>query len=1054
MKSIWLKTVQFFTHNIFITNFIIIAILLLGALININMRREVAPAVEADAVHINIYYPTASAQEIEQDIIAPLEEVIQSFDIDVRYRSFANDSYGNITSVLPLDADIVNSRQRLIAALQSAPNLPSEARIVITEEGAQSIPMYYFSLQLKDEYKDNINILQREAHRLQQEIKKIDDIYTLETSGLLQKEIFVNVNPKKLLQFYISLQEIVSSLLRRNINNSEGILNVGTQEKILVTDAGFEYPLDITNTIIRSNFEKQTVSISDIASTEEGFEQANNDVFVNGNRAVFFGIRAKNTANISKLTKEIDYLLTQRQKKLPKELELSIVDKRADSINSILNLTLESAFISIIIVFIVLLLFLDWRTAFWTTASIPVTISILIVTLYYSNISMNIITLCGIITALGMLVDHGIVIAENIHNYRALGHKPKNAIRLGVGEVLLPIFITVITTIVAFMPLLLIQDTIGNLIKPLPIVISLALIFSFLDAIFFLPTHLSHVPLSKSHTQEKPWFKKLKQSYGKLLELALKFRYLVVLGFICILGATTILAGNMFKGFVFMEEIGVSSIYVNMEAPGGTSREEMKKLVNEVTQLVKQTIPEHERTIIKEEIGKYHILAFASKGFAPNKGQVAIYLTPLSQRTREYDAILKNIQQVIDNSPLTNNFTRIFYDSFGLIPNVNAALNMQFLQSSGSNSDEYIKAMQEVFAYVKTLEGVINPEHTALSGKNQVIMQFDYNKMAQLGIDARIVSDTLKIAISGMVPTSWRTYSEKIPYIVRLDPEYKNSIDKLQDLLIPNIFNKLIPLREFTSITEVPGGPDIWRSYGQRMVEIFINIDPEKTTPTIISEKIQQYYDTISHKYPDVDIQKAGDSVTISKAFEDFKLAFLVASILIYIILLLLFKEPLQPIIVLIAVPFGIIGAVWAFHLHNQVLSFMSLVGIVGLSGIVVNDAIVMVDFINKVVQQKQQDDNMIAMIIEGAQNRLKAVLLTTITTIAGLLPSIYGLKGVADLIIPITTAIAYGLLFATLLTPFFIPILYMISNDAKIFLKNMFSKKKKTSSTFHQSDI
>ncbi len=876
-------------------------------------------------------------------------------------------------------------------------------------------------------FKQPNDTLQNEAHRLYQQILKLNDVYTIETSGLLQREIYVDINPSKLYEYYMSLQEIVRSLLRRNINSSDGIININNSEKVIVTDAGYNYPLDITNTIIRSNFEKNAISIGDVAVASEGYENANNDVYINNAKAVFFGVRAKNEVDITKLTRELDDLLTSKESNLPESLQIVVVDKRSDSVNTILNLTQSSALMGIIIVFLMLLLFLDWRTAFWTTASIPITVCILLIALYYTNVSMNIITLCGIITALGMLVDHGIVISENIYRYREMGYPPNRAVQLGIQEVFMPVLVTVITTVVAFMPMLLIRDTIGSLIKPLPIVISLALIFSFVDSMFFLPAHLAHIPLSKPRNTAA--FERFKTAYGSALTFVLKYRYLVVLMFLGLLVATLFVARHMFRGFVFMEPIGVSSIYVNLEGPSDINREQMKNLVNELTEVIKDTVPEHERTIIKEEIGKYHIIALSSKGYAPNKGQIAVYLSPLDERARDYDAILRSVEDAVMSSPLSTNFSRIFFDSFGLIPKTDSALNVRFLQGVGDDSKDYIDAMLEVYDFSQTVDGVVNPTHSTLDGNSKLVIEFDFIKMAQLGVDPSIVSETIRIAVAGFIPTMWRTTQDKIPYIVRLD-ESRNSIEELQELLIPNIANKLIPLKEFTSISEIPGGEDILRSAGQRMVEINIDVEPNQTTPTIVSRQIENFYNSISNRYPNVDFTTGGESRTISRAFEDFRLAFLIACMLIYIILLMLFREPLQPLIVLIAIPFGMIGAIWAFYFHNQVLSFMSLVGIVGLSGIVVNDAIVMVDFINRVVNESEDKNNIIPQVVEGAKNRIKAVILTTLTTIAGLMPSIYGLRGVADLIVPITTAIAYGLLFATILIPFFIPVLYMVITD------------------------
>ncbi|MGL4367796.1 MAG: efflux RND transporter permease subunit [Brevinemataceae bacterium] len=1032
------KFIYFFSDNLKITNILLITILILGITVNFLLKREVTPFVEAHAVHINIYSPGLSAQDIEQDVIAVFEEEIQGFEIKTSYHSFANDSYGKIMISLPVNKNLRESRENLIQLLKHTPNIPEHTRIKITEEGGNSLPMYYFTLSLKDS--TNQSLLQQYASQINKEIKKISEISDTEVGGLLSKEVHINVDPKNIKKLYISFYEIVKAIRNRNINTMSGTIETDQEEKLLITDASFKNSLDITNTIIRSNFEKKSILLKDVANITEGFETAPYDVYINGKPGVFFGIKAKHNTDISKLTKKIDTYINQTKKLLPKELELTVVNKRADSINEILDLTLYSILGNICIVFLILLIFLDRRTAFWTTMSILISIATVLIVMYLSGITMNIITLAGIITVLGMLVDHGIIISENIYHYKEQGYKPQKAVILGIQEVFFPILITVATTIAAFLPLLLIKDTIGDLIKPLPIVICLALIFSFLDAVLFLPVHLMHTDIKKAHL-EKPWIEKLKNYYGTFLQHVLKNRSLVLGIFITIFIATSILAVKMFKGFILLEPIGVGSIYINLEAKGGISRQEMYQYVTQIKSIVEKSIPANERSAIKEDIGKYHILSFSSKGFSPNRGQISVYLTPMSNRTRTFDQILDVVQKDIDASPYKTNFTRIFYDSFGLVPKTANALNIRFLQKSFSDSLNYIDAMKEVYNYVLGLEGVINPEHSALSGKKKLLINFNYEQMARLGLDVHTVSETLKIAANGLNTSLWRSYTEKIPYIVRLTPDSKNDINQIRNIDIPNFFSSLIPLKEIAEINEIEGSADILRSLGERMTEIYIDIDPKLTTPTLIEKQILDFYATIQQKYTDVTLQLEGESKSISNAFADLKISFFISLIIIYVILFILFKNSLQPFIVLLAIPFGMIGSIWAFYFHGQVLSFMSLIGIVGLSGVVVNDAVVMVDMINQTIKKdahnKPSQTEIINMITIGAKHRFKAVILTTLTTVLGLLPSIYTLKGSANLIIPTITAMAYGLLFATFQTLLLIPVLYLTGMDIQTLFKN-----------------
>jgi len=1042
----WNRVINFFITNITITNVFMITLLCLGIICGIRLKRDISPYVESNSVFVRIYSPGSTAQEIEQDIIRPLETEIQKLENKPEYTSFANNKFGQIRAVFTGEPNINTLKEMkrdFIDQLRNSSDFGKNVKITFSEDGAQSIPMYYFAL-----YKTESSLLsQIEFQKFGAEIAKknadIPGVAYTEASGLLKEEIHIDVDPQKMKEKYVSLYEIAKAIQTRNIRSSGGEIDLDNKSKVIIIDGGYPNPIDVQDTIIRSSFENQRVRVKDVATVTETLQDNSVDVEINDGEGIFFGVVMKSDEDIHKVTRSIDEAIKSYQDILPKGIKLVVIEKRFESVKTILDIVQSSAIIGIIIVFLILVFFLDWRTAFWTTSSIPMTISALMIYMYFNDMSINIISLCAIITVLGMLVDHGIVIAENIHHYRSKGLNPLHAVYKGVKEVFVPILITVITTIAAFMPLTILSDTIGGLIKPLPIIVSIALIFSFIDALLFLPAHLAHIPektLSKN-SQEKKWLLDLKEKYGNLLKKILKQRYFILMLFIGILIGTVFLTKKMFKEFIFMEPIGIGSLYVNMETKGGTSFEYMQSIVKDVKTIIKENLHPSEYTAIKAETGRFDILSLWSKGIQPNRGQVAIYLKPNAHHGRTYKHILAHLKEELTKHPISTNFTRLFFESHGLIPKGKSAIAVQFLQENPSDNDSYISAMLQTYKYIETLPGIANLVHTTIKGKDQLLVVFDYEKIAQLGINVQTVSETIKIAIGGLTVSQWKSNDKEVSYLIRLDPKQKNSIKTINELLVPNQYYRLIKLQEFARLENHPGIPDIHRICGKPMTEILVDIDPNITTSSQIAKQIIKYYKTIDHNYSNVRLKLDGEASDINESFADFKIAFIIALLLIYIVLLGLFRSLIQPFIVLIAIPFGMIGAIWAFYFHNQVLSFMSVVGIIGLMGVVVNDAIVMVEFINNMVRSSSQK-MIIESIVLGAKQRFKAVLLTTITTVAGLLPSIYGLQGVADLIVPITTAMAYGLIFATALTLILIPVIYLISIDISTLFNQKILKK------------
>ncbi|MGL5722069.1 MAG: efflux RND transporter permease subunit [Brevinema sp.] len=1028
---------EYLFKNKLVMNVLLLAFIFLGGFVSLNLKRDITPYVEPEYVYVRISYPGASAREIEQNAVIPLEKNLQSLDQSISLTTVLADNAASIYINLAGSSDLKDVKQRTIRLIQTAAGVDPRATVYITEEGPSSVPMYYFALYRDTNSSISALDFQRVAADVQRQVQGIESLSGVSAGGLLQEEIQIIAKPDLIQRFYVSLYEIIQAVQNRNLTLSGGLLDFQTETKNLVTDGGFKNPLDVKDLIIRANFENQKIRVKDIAEVREGVDQKNFLVEINGGEGVFFALKMKANGDINAVTKQIDQSLTLIQSGLPQGVELQVVERRFEAVDAILSTAQNSALVGICIVFLILLLFFDWRTSLWTTVTIPTTLAITFIYMYFSDISINIVSLCAIITVLGMLVDHGIIISENIYHYRLQGFPPIDALRRGIKDVALPVLVTVLTTIAAFLPLLSIQGILGGIIRPIPLVVSAALIISFVDAVLFLPAHLGHVPDKVLPRAERPWVIAIRNFYEKMLKKALKARYFVVLFFFLTLLATGALVQKMMQNFILMPPIGVGSIFLQLEAPKDISFEAMKDIVKEAKAIVEKAVPPDQRNALKTMTGEHTIWDFSYIYPRNNIGQVAVYLKP---EVWDYEQVLDNIKRDVDASSLGTKLQTLSYETYGLVPKTKEGMVLFFTQKPNfPESDDYKAMMMDAYTYLNTVPGVTKARHTSIQGSDQLLVSFDYEKTAQLGIDVKTVAETLRIAAGGLTISKWQSSTTELSYILKLDLENQDKIKLINEMLIPNRFMRLIPLKEFATISEQPSDGDMLRTRGRRMVEIGSEIDSAITSAPIVLQTFNQYYSNVLiPKYPGAELYLDGESADIQTYFGSFFIAFVMAVSLIYLILLMLFKSAIQPFIVLIAIPFGIVGAFWAFYFHGQQLSFMSFVGLIGLSGVVVNDAVVMVDFINNVMGTASRAEAP-ALIVQGASKRFKAVMLTTVTTLAGLLPSVYGLSGVADMIVPIATAMAYGLLFATLLTLFFIPALYLIGLDAKQAIKKIF---------------
>ncbi len=730
-----------------------------------------------------------------------------------------------------------------------------------------------------------------------------------------------------------------------------------------------------------------------------------------------------------------------------------------------LNTLTSNGIIGLVMLIALLLLFLNVRIAFVTSIGIPFAFLAAMAGMSYFGVTLNMITMFGLIIVLGMIVDDAIVISENVYRYMEAGMPPKEAAVKGASELAGPVTTTILSSLAAFVPLMFLPGMMGKVLKFFPMGVIWCLVASLFEALVILPSHLAewakplkhdkdfNIPPQQtkkknlikkifflpksgllilkeylfSHDRkgsESVWFKALLTRYTKILSFATAHRYfissmagIVIVG--SILFAVKIMPFKLFPGTS-------DEFVIRLEAEEGTSLEDTDKHLSKIEKILLD-LPDDEMKNITATVGYW---GSVSRNDTSDKngsqfGQCVAYLTNEQKRKRNTDKIISSVRKKIQNLNLDKSIT-IEFEKTRHGPPVGKPVALQ-IKGAELTMLENISA--EMMNYMKTLTGVYDIKDSFQAGKDELHVFIDKPEAARLGLDVRTIASTIRQAYEGGIATTIRKDNEDIDVIVRLTREENDSMDILKELTIPNNTGRLIKLNKVAYFKTAESIEKIHRDEGRRTVTISARIDENITTSVAANKKIFSNFSNLSETYPGYFLKEGGEWEDTKESVQAIFKAFIIAFVLIYIILATQFQSFLQPIIIMVSVPFGIIGVIAALYLHGLPISMLALMGTVGLVGVVVNDSLILVNFIN--TRRKETKDVRNA-VIDAGRTRLRPILLTSITTIVALMPMIYGIGGSEPFLIPSAIAMAYGLLCATVVTLIIVPCIYLIIEDIK----------------------
>lgn len=1017
---------RFSVENSILANMITIVVVVWGVLVAVTMQREVFPNTDLDWMYITTVYPSASPEEVEDLITNLIEEELR--EIEEIDEVVSTSAEGLSAIVLKLDEDAPN-KDRVINEVQQkvdqVDDLPEEAEDPVVEAITTDEPVVRVCVGGQTDEQT----IRSFGEYLRTTLERIDGVSTVVRDGWRDEQFQVLVDLDMLHAQELSLSDVVAALSRRNVNLPGGKFMRDGEEVILRTVGKFHDAEEIANVVIRSNPDGRNVRVRDVGSVQRAFEEDDTFAKANGYRALILGVKKKGRGDTIDIVDEVRAMVLAEQERAPEGMALSLIDDQAFYVKRRLNVLGSNGLIGIVLVTACLFMALNLRVAFFTAFGIPFAFLATLVVMAYFGMTINLMTMFGMIIVLGMVVDDAIIVGENVFRHLEEGMPPAQAAIQGSEEVMKPVLATILTTIAAFIPLAFAPDVYATYLGWLVWVVVIALLASLVEVLFVLPSHLADFSKQLKYTGSdvrqnravgQTIMRKLTDAYRLALDVSLRFRYVFLVFVLAGFCAAGWLTSKAVEVNIFPKDL-IDLFFVRVTAPQGTPLQDTEAILQQVEEQVR-AIPDTDLDTYVTHVGRSFSLDGSSQNVAPHYGQVIVYLTPQNTRERGTETIKEELRLACSN---LQELAEMEFEMANYGPPVGKPFEIKI---RGREYESLLEISADIQAFLATQPGAHGISDDFEEGKQEMHVMVREHEAARLGLTVADIARTVSTAVDGAEATVVREGKEELEVQVQLLAEHRNP-QSLQRLLIPNRQGRLIELGRVAQLVPSRGLPAIRHHDGDRTVTVGAFIDEEKTSSFELNLAVEEAFRDVPLKYPGCQLISAGEWKETKKVVDFMIRAACVAGLLIYTILTVQFGSFLQPFILLVTIPLGMVGVLLALMLHGKPVSMMAMMGMVGLGGVVVNDAIVLVSFIN---DRRRAGVPIMAAIHDAGVKRFRPIVLTSVTTIAGLVPVIYGIGGYEPFIAPAAIALAYGLLFASFLTLLVVPVLYLCGNDVR----------------------
>ena len=1005
------------------TILIFVALMVIGIYSLIQLPVDLYPEIELPFIGVVTTYPGASASDIETNVTRPVEDALNSVSNLKEITSTSSDGLSVIFMNFEYGTNLDEASNDIRSNLSFIENfLPEDSeKPTIMKFNSSMMPIIFYAITAKESYRGLEKILDE---KIVNPLNRIEGVGAVSLAGVPGRKVYIDVDPRRMEAYNLTIEQIGGVLRAENMNMPAGFLEMGQTDYPLRIQGEFPES-DIIKNIVISSFNGNNVYLKDVAEVRDTIRETKLDTRINGLQGMSMYVQKQSGGNTVKVTKEVEQTLETLKKDLPADVSIEKLFDSATFIkDSISNLTETLLYAAIFVILVVLFFLGRWRATLIIIVTIPISLVVAFIYLFVTGESINIISLTSLSIAIGMVVDDAIVVLENITKHIERGSRPREAAIYATNEVWLAVIVTTLTVVAVFFPLTFVKGLTGVLFKQLGMLVTITIITSVLAAITLTPTMSALVlrwyPIRKDAPfwtydgSIRKWLNGLDKFYEKTLRWALHHKTVVaIIALIIFIGSMSLFGVIDTE---FFPEADQSQIIATIELQTGTRVSETLKTTDKIDRLIKDKYKEVD--LVSSSTGTDDQAGFASL-FGAQGTHVITYnlsLVPVEERDKSVMILAEEMRKDLASFPEIVDYKVSTSESMGSFGSSTVDVEIY-----GYNFSETNIIAEELATKIRKIEGAKDVTISRDKSKPELQIILDQNKMITNGLNTAGVSAAIKNRVDGLTATRLRQSGDEYDVVVRFKENARSTLTEIENIGVPNPAGQVIRLGEISDIKEFWSPPSIGRKRRERVVNV--SFTPYQRSLTELQVEVQKAIDdTVIPS--GIMVQISGAIKEQMESFMDIAFLIVVSLILVYLVMASQFESLKMPFIIMFSIPFAFSGVAIALFVTGTTLSVISAIGSVMLIGIVVKNAIVLVDFINLMRERGNELYEAIAM---SGRSRLRPVIMTSATTILGMLPLAMSAGSGSELWSPMGVAVIGGLIFSTLVTLVLVPVVYAI---------------------------
>ncbi|MCW8127341.1 efflux RND transporter permease subunit [Microbulbifer halophilus] len=1007
--------IAWMAHNHVTANLLMLVLIVGGLVFSMTVKKEVFPEFSLDMISVNISYPGASPAEVERGVLVAAEQAVQGIVGIKEMRGSASEGSASLTLELEEDADAGRVHQDVQQAIDRISTFPSDIeRPQVSLADHQRDVM---DLMVHGDLGDRT--LRDVAMQIYDELEAHPDITQLSASGVRDFEVAVEIGSDDLRRYGLSLPDVAQLIRNAAVDVPAGGVKSSTGEILVRVTERRDWAREFGDIVVARGAGGGTVHLRDIASVRDALVDEPTSMLYNGEPAVGIDVYRVGEQTPMSVSEAAHEVLGELEHKLPPGVHISIRDDDSQIFKERLSLLMKNGFIGLALVFIVLGAFLELRLAFWVTLGIPTSFLGALLFLPGLDISINMVSMFAFIIALGIVVDDAIIAGENIHEWRRLGYSNLEAAIYGARQVAVPLTFAILTNIVAFIPLMELPGFMGKIFGIIPFVVGSVFVISWVEALFILPAHLAY---SRRGYRQR-WARRLAARqkmiarsldrfvtvrFRPFLDLCVRRRYLTISTAIAVLVVVAGYAASGRMGFTLMPKVERDSGRVEITFPPGTAEERLERARTRIMEAADRVLDNYDRE---------NVLLGIRGEVETNGVQGDVYLVPSDQRDFTTGEFVGQWRREVGAVPgaLSSSFAA---DRGG--PGSGKALTVELRHT---DTDVLEEAAQRLAKELEEFPNVSDIDAGISLGKQQLDLTLT-ETAESLGLSAEEIGRQLRSSLYGAEAVRQQRGRDQVKVMVRLPEEERVSLDDVSSIMIRAGNGLWLPLPDLVDVDKGRAYATIHRREGRRVMTVTANVEPSDRAALVINELNRSVMPQMRAEYAGLSVSYEGRQREEREGLASLGLTFSLTMAALYLLLAIPLKSYIQPLTVMVAIPFGVIGAVLGHLVMGYGLSMVSLLGMVALAGVVINDTLVMIEYGNRL---RYNGTGITDAITQAAARRFRPIILTTVTTFCGLMPMIFETSVQARFMIPMAISLGYGILAATAISLLLVPCLYLM---------------------------